>query len=59
MEDGGLILGVVHEKLLRGCPAFILNHLEVVSNMLNIEPGAITFCSLCGFGVVRCSMQCG
>lgn len=51
VADEDLVLGLDHAGVQRAYPAFILNHHEIVNDVLAGEPIAVTFCPLCGSGV--------
>jgi len=46
------VLGVVHRGIARAYPVRILNWHEVVNDRFAGEPVAVTYCPLCGSGVV-------
>lgn len=52
MRDKDLILGVAQDGIARAYPIKILNWHEIVNDEIGGAPVAITFCPLCGSGVV-------
>ena len=46
------VLGVVHRGIARAYPVRILNWHEVVNDVIGGDPIAVTYCPLCGSGVV-------
>lgn len=52
MHGDDLILGIATDGIARAYPIKILNWHEIVNDEINGAPLAITFCPLCGSGVV-------
>ncbi len=51
MDDDDLVLAVDHAGVVRAYPTFILNHHEIVNDVIAGTPVAITWCPLCGSGL--------
>lgn len=51
MDDDDLVLAIEHLGVLRAYPTFILNHHEIVNDVIAGTPVAVTWCPLCGSGL--------
>lgn len=51
MADDDLVLAVAHQGVVRAYPTFILDHHEIVNDLIAGTPVAVTWCPLCGSGV--------
>lgn len=51
LKDGDLVLALSINGDARAYPAKVLNHHEIVNEIIGGEPIAVTFCPLCGSGV--------
>ncbi len=51
LRDDDLVLGIVRAGEVRAYPAYILDHHEIVNDVIAGEPIAITWCPLCGSGL--------
>lgn len=49
--DDDLVMTLTHNGITRAYPTRILDHHEIVNDMFNAEPVAITYCPLCGSGL--------
>lgn len=51
LVDDDLVLGIVRGGVARAYPTYILDHHEIVNDVIAGDPVAITWCPLCGSGV--------
>ena len=51
LSDDDLVLTLTHNGITRAYPTRILDHREIVNDMLGPNPVAITYCPLCGSGL--------
>lgn len=59
LASGDRVLGVVHRSVARAYPVRILNWHEIVNDRIGTDPIAVTYCPLCGSGVVFLSVANG
>ena len=51
LRDDDLVMTLSHNGITRAYPTRILDHHEIVNDMIGSDPVAITYCPLCGSGL--------